>query len=71
MWLQHYKINASNEDKNCELEELQAHMDCPHIFGKFLNTNKSVPTFGDQPSSSDSPDPSSMHTIDTEEEKTE
>jgi hypothetical protein len=43
-WLQHCKVNASNEDKNCELEELQGHMDCPHIFGKFLkSTNMSPP----------------------------
>ena len=43
----------------------------PHIFGTFLNINKCVPTFGDQPTSLDSPDPSSVHMIGKEEEKME
>ena len=71
MWLQHRKVNTSNEDKNCEMEELQGHINCPHIFGKFLNINKCVPTLGDQPTSLDSRDPSSVHMIGEEEEKTE
>jgi len=41
----------------------------PHISGRFLNINKCVPTFSDQPTSLDSPDLSSVHMIGKEEEK--
>jgi hypothetical protein len=71
MWLQHCKVNTSNKDKNCELMELQGHLDCPHIFGKFLNIKKSAPNFSEQPRSLDSPDPSAVHTVGKEQEKME
>jgi hypothetical protein len=71
MWLQHCQVNTSDDDKNCESEELQGRIDCRHIFGEFLNIKKSVPTFSCQPKSSDSPDPISVHMTGKEEEKME
>jgi hypothetical protein len=64
-------VNTNNDNENCEWVELQCHAECPSTFNGFLKVNKPAPTSRDQPTSLDSPGPSSMHVRGKEEEKTD
>jgi hypothetical protein len=56
-------VSTNDEEENCQRVELKGHIDSPITFKKFCDVHISVLTRDDQPTSLESPGPSSVHVI--------